>query len=135
MNYKSWKETQSLLSLSDYRKIYASIADLSNFDKSMAIHKLLINLSDVYLNPDYENDTMLTAKNGFRYSAECDAWAIGELAKVKNLLAELNELGVKSYNNESRVSDGESYFLGFLKMECVLRYRPLLANSWRIEIR
>lgn len=135
MKLQSWKETQTLLSLSDYRKFYASIAELPNGEKHSAIHNKLINLSRVILNPDYENDTMLTAKNGFTYSAECDSWAMSEFDKVDKLLAELNELGVKSYSTESRVSDGESYFLGFLKMECVLRYRALLANSWRVEKR
>jgi hypothetical protein len=51
------------------------------------------------------------------------------------MLDELNALGVKSYSSDSKVSDGESYFLGFLKMECVLRYRVLLAHSWRVEKR
>jgi hypothetical protein len=84
---------------------------------------------------DYENDTMLIAKNGNKYSAELDSFATSEFVKVKNLLDELNELGVKSYSSDSKVSDGESYFLGFLKMECVLRSRVLLAHSWRIEQR
>ncbi len=136
MNYKSWKETQILLSLSDYRKFYASIAELPNGEKSMAIHNKLINLSNIYLNYDYENDTLLTQKNSeWKYSAECDAFAMSEFDKTKKMLDELNALGVKSYNNESRVSDGESYFLGFLKMECVLRYRALLAHSYRVEQR
>ena len=136
MNYKSWKETQSLLSLSDYRKIYASIAELPNGEKSMAIHNKLINLSKIYLNYDFENDTLLTQKNSdWKYSAECDAFAMSEFDKTKKMLDELNALGVKSYSNESRVSDGESYFLGFLKMECSLRYRALLAHSYRVEQR
>jgi hypothetical protein len=79
---------------------------------------------------------MLSQKNSeWKYSAECDAFAMSEFVKVKNLLAELNELGVKSYSNDSKVSDGESYFLGFLKMECVLRNRVLLAHSYRVEKR
>jgi len=135
MKLKTWKETQILLSLSDYRKFYATIAELPNGEKHSAIHNKLINLSNVYLNYDYENDTMLIAKNGYDYSAECDSWAMSEFDKVSKMLDELNALGVKSYNNESRVSDGESYFLGFLKMECVLRYRALLANSYRVERR
>jgi hypothetical protein len=135
MKLKTWKETQILLSLSDYRKFYATIAELPIGEKHSAIHNKLINLSNVYLNYDYENDTMLIAKNGRSYSAELDSFATSEFVKVKNLLDELNALGVKSYSNEMRVSDGESYFLGFLKMECVLRSRVLLAHSWRIEQR
>jgi hypothetical protein len=135
MKLKTWKETQILLSLSDYRKFYATIAELPIGEKHSAIHNKLINLSNVYLNYDYENDTMLIAKNGHRYSAELDSFATSEFVKVKNLLDELNELGVKSYSNEMRVSDGETYFLGFLKMECVLRSRVLLAHSWRVEQR
>ena len=135
MKLKTWKETQILLSLSDYRKFYATIAELPIGEKHSAIHNKLINLSNVYLNYDYENDTMLIAKNGRSYSAELDSFATSEFVKVKNLLDELNALGVKSYSNEMRVSDGETYFLGFLKMECVLRSRVLLAHSWRIEQR
>jgi len=135
MKLKTWKETQILLSLSDYRKFYATIAELPIGEKHSAIHNKLINLSNVYLNYDYENDTMLIAKNGHKYSAELDSFATSEFVKVKNLLAELNELGVKSYSSDSKVSDGETYFLGFLKMECVLRSRVLLAHSWRVEQR
>jgi len=135
MKLKTWKETQILLSLSDYRKFYATIAELPIGEKHSAIHNKLINLSNVYLNYDYENDTMLIAKNGHKYSAELDSFATSEFVKVKNLLDELNELGVKSYSSDSKVSDGESYFLGFLKMECVLRSRVLLAHSWRVEQR
>ena len=135
MKINNWKSTQILLSLSDYRKFYATIAELPIGEKHSAIHNKLINLSNVYLNYDYENDTMLIAKNGHKYSAELDSFATSEFVKVKNLLDELNELGVKSYSNEMRVSDGETYFLGFLKMECVLRSRVLLAHSWRIEQR
>jgi len=135
MKLKIWKETQILLSLSDYRKFYATIAELPIGEKHSAIHNKLINLSNVYLNYDYENDTMLIAKNGRSYSAELDSFATSEFVKVKNLLDELNALGVKSYSNEMRVSDGETYFLAFLKMECVLRSRVLLAHSWRIEQR
>ena len=135
MKLKTWKEIQILLSLSDYRKFYATIAELPIGEKHSAIHNKLINLSNVYLNYDYENDTMLIAKNGHRYSAELDSFATSEFVKVKNLLDELNALGVKSYSNESKVSDGESYFLGFLKMECVLRTRVLTAHSYRVEQR
>ena len=135
MKLKTWKETQILLSLSDYRKFYATIAELPIGEKHSAIHNKLINLSNVYLNYDYENDTMLIAKNGRSYSAELDSFATSEFVKVKNLLDELNALGVKSYSSDSKVSDGESYFLGFLKMECVLRSRVLLAHSWRVEQR
>jgi len=136
MKINNWKSTQILLSLSDYRKFYATIAELPIGEKHSAIHNKLINLSRVILNPDYENDTMLSQKHWeWKYSAELDSFATSEFVKVKNLLAELNELGVKSYSSDSKVSDGESYFLGFLKMECVLRYRALLAHSYRIEQR
>jgi TFIIF-interacting CTD phosphatase-like protein len=136
MKLKTWKETQILLSLSDYRKFYATIAELPIGEKHSAIHNKLINLSSIYLNYDYENDTMLSQKNSeWKYSAECDAFAMSEFAKTKKMLAELDELGVPSYSNEMRVSDGETYFLAFLKMECVLRSRVLLAHSWRVEQR
>jgi hypothetical protein len=135
MKLKTWKQTQILLSLSDYRKFYATIAELPIGEKHSAIHNKLINLSNVYLNYDYENDTMLIAKNGNKYSAELDSFATSEFVKVKNLLDELNALGVKSYSSTSSVRDGENYFLGFLKMECVLRSRVLLAHSWRVEQR
>lgn len=136
MKINNWKSTQSLLSLSDYRKFYATIAELPSGEKHSAIHNLLINLSNVCLNPDHENDNFLIAKNGYRYSAEMDNWSIGELAKVKNLLAELKELGIPDYSNTNRRTwESETNFLAFLKMECTLRYRPLLANSWRVEQR
>jgi len=136
MKLKTWKSTQILLSLSDYRKFYASIAELPISEKHSLIHNKLIGLSTIYLNYDFENDTMLTQKNSeWKYSAECDAFAMSEFAKTKKMLAELDELGVPDYHNGMRVSDGETYFLGFLKMECVLRSRVLLAHSWRIEQR
>lgn len=136
MKLNTWKSTQILLSLSDYRKFYATIAELPYFEQHSAIHNKLIGLSTIYLNYDYENDTLLSQKNSdWKYSAECDAFAMSEFDKTKKMLDELNALGVKSYSNEMRVSDGESYFLGFLKMECVLRYRALLAHSWRVEQR
>jgi len=135
MEIKNWKQSQLLLSLSDYRKFYASLEELPFGERHSAIHNKLINLSTIYLNYDYENDTMLIAKNGYRYSAECDAFAMSEFDKTKKMLDELNALGVKSYSSTSSVRDGEDYFLGFLKMECVLRYRALLANSWRVEQR
>lgn len=135
MEIKNWKQTQELETLAEYKKFYAEIAEMDNFDRSNLIHKKLINLSNVYLNPDYENDNFAIAKNGYRYSLEMDKWVLAELEKAGNLLDELNALGVKSYSTESRVSDGESYFLGFLKMEVQIRYRPLLAASWRVETR
>jgi len=135
MEIKNWKQSQLLLSLSDYRKFYATIAELPIGEKHSAIHNKLINLSNIYLNYDYENDTMLIAKNGHNYSAECDAFAMSEFDKTKKMLDELNALGVKSYSSNSKVSDGESYFLGFLKMECVLRSRVLLAHSYRVKQR
>jgi len=135
MKLQTWKETQMLLSLSDYRKFYASIAELPDYEKHSVIHNKLINLSRVILN-HAEGDTLLPQKNSeWRYSAEMDSFAMSEFVKVKNLLAELRELGVPSYHNGMRVSDGETYFLAFLQMECVLRSRPLLAHSWRVEQR
>lgn len=133
MEIKNWKQTQELETLDEYKKFYASIAELPNGEKSMAIHKKLIELSRVWLNPDKENDTFAVAKNGWNYSLEMDKWVLVELEKAGNLLDELKD--VQSYSNEMRVQDGESYFLGFLKMEVQLRYRPLLAASWRVETR
>ena len=130
---KNWKQTQELETLDEYKKFYASIAELHFGEKSIAIHNKLINLSRVWLNPDYENDTFGIAKNGWDYSIEMDKWVLVELEKAKNLLAELKD--VESYSTEMSVRDGESYFLGFLKMEVQLRYRPLLAASWRVETR
>ena len=85
------------------------------------------------MNPDKENDTFAVAKNGYNYSLEMDKWVLVELEKAGKMLDELKD--VQSYSNEMRVQDGESYFLGFLKMEIQLRYRPLLAASWRVETR
>jgi len=136
MEIKNWKQTQLLLSLSDYRKFYASLEELPFGERHSAIHNKLIGLSTIYLNYDYENDTMLSQKNSdWKYSAECDAFAMSEFDKTKKMLDELNALGVKSYSSTSSVRDGEDYFLGFLKMECVLRYRCLLAHSYRVERR
>lgn len=133
MEMKNWKQTQELETLAQYKDFYASIAELPLGEKSMAIHNKLIDLSRVWLNPDRENDTFAIAKNGWDYSIEMDKWVLVELEKAKNLLDELKD--VESYNNYSRIQDGESYFLGFLKMEVILRYRPLLAASWRVETR
>jgi hypothetical protein len=135
MKIKNWKENQLLLSLSDYKKFYASLEELPYGERHSAIHHKLINLSQVWLNYDYENDTILIDKFGNKYSADLDVWAMTELAKTKAMLTELNALGVKSYSSTSSVRDGEDYFLGFLKMECVLRYRCLLAHSYRVEQR
>jgi len=133
MEIKNWKQTQELETLAEYKKFYAEIAELHFGEKAKLIHNKLINLSRIWLNPDRENDTFAIAKNGWDYSIEMDKWVLVELEKAKNLLAELKD--VESYSNEMSVRDGESYFLGFLKMEVQLRYRPLLAASWRVETR
>lgn len=134
---RNYKETQELLSVSEYLAIYREwvAQGISNYDLSKNVHNLLINLSNVYLNYDNSNDEFAIAKNGYRYSVSCDKWALVELAKVKSVLAELREMEIPEYQTEMRVWENEIYFLSFVKMMCVLRYRPLLAHSWRVEHR
>jgi len=136
LQIRNYKETQELLSVSEYLAIYREwvAQGLSNLDLSKNVHNLLINLSNVYLNWD-NSEPMLTDKNGRSYQPEMDKWAIAELEKVKSVLAELREMNVPDFQTSMRVWENEIYFLAFLEMECVLRYRPLLAHSWRVEYR
>lgn len=134
---RNYKETQELLSVSEYLAIYREwvAQGLSNYDLTMNAHKLLMTLSDVYLNYDNSNDEFATDRHGRTYSVSCDKWAIAELEKVKSVLAELREMNVPEFQTSMRLWESETNFLAFLKMECVLRYRPLLAHSWRAEYR
>lgn len=136
LQIRNYKETQELLSVSEYLAIYREwvAQGLSNFDLSKNVHNLLINLSNVYLNWDKDAE-MLRDKRGNLYQPEMDKWAIAELEKVKSVLAELREMNVPNFQTSMRVWENEIYFLAFLEMECVLRYRPLLAHSWRVEYR
>ena len=77
---------------------------------------------------------MLTDKNGRMYQPEMDKWAMSEFAKVKSLLAELREMNVPDFT-ASTIHQTETEFLSYLEMCLVLRYRPLLAHSWRVEYR
>lgn len=131
----TWKDNVSVLSVSDYRKIYADLsAEFELGELGSKIHNLLHPITDVYLNYDYENDHMLSQKNSeWKYSAECDAWSSNEFTKVKSVLAELREMEIPAYQSEMRIWESENNFLAYLKLVCVLRSRALLANSWRIE--
>ena len=137
MKINTWKSNVSVLSVSDYRKIYSAwSAEFERGELGSKIHNLLMPITDVYLNYDYENDTMLSQKNSeWKYSAECDAWAMSEFAKVKSVLAELREMEIPSHQNTNLVWENETNFLAFLKMCCVLRSRVLLAHSYRVEQR
>ena len=134
---RNYKETQELLSVSEYLAIYREwvAQGLSKYDLTMNAHKLLMTLSDVYLNYDNSNDEFAVDRHGKTYSVSCDKWAIAELDKVKSVLAELREMNVPEFQTSMRLWESETNFLAFLKMECVLRYRPLLAHSWRAEYR
>lgn len=136
MKINNYKENVSVLSVSVYRKLFAEMS--SQFERnelSSAIHKLVMPISEVYLNPDYENDNFLVAKNGFRYSVEMDNWGTTEFANVKSVLAELREMEIPKYESKNYVWENEINFLAFLKMCCVLRSRALTAHSWRVEQR
>lgn len=136
MKINNYKANVSVLSVSDYRKLYAEMSSqLSVGELSSAIHKLVMPITNVYLNPDYENDNFLVAKNGYRYSVEMDNWGTREFANVKSVLAELVEMDIPSHRNTDRTWESETNFLAFLKMCCVLRSRALLAHSYRVEQR
>lgn len=136
MKINNYKANVSVLSVSVYRKLYAEMSSqLERGELSSAIHKLVMPITDVYLNPDYENDNFLVAKNGYRYSVEMDNWGITEFANVKSVLAELDEMGIPNHENTNRIWESETNFLSFLKMCCVLRSRALLAHSYRVEQR
>jgi hypothetical protein len=136
MKINNWKENVSVLSLSDYRKIYAELS--SQFERgelNTKLSNLVMPITRVYLN-HAEGDTLLPQKNSdWKYSVEMDNWGTREFANVKNLLAELYEYKVPNYSNEMRTWESETNFLAFLKMCCVLRSRALLAHSYRVEQR
>lgn len=137
MKIRNYKETQELLSVSEYLTIYREwvAQGLERGELSSKVNNLLINLSNVYLNYDYDNDEFAIAKNGYPYSIDCDKWSAIEFDKVKSVLAELAEMKVPNFDIDKGGHKTETDFLSFLKMECNLRYRPLLANSWRREQR
>lgn len=133
---RNWKANVSLLSVADYSKIYRNLsAELERGDLFLALGKVLNPISDVVLNHDYDNDTILVARNGYNYSVELDNWGTAEFAKVKSVLAELREMKVPTYNNEMRIWESETNFLSALEMYCRLRSRALLAHSYRVESR
>ena len=136
MKIRNYKETQELLSVSEYLTIYREwvAQGLERGELSSKVHNLLINLSNVYHNWD-NSEPMLTDKHGRTYQPEMDKWSLAELEKVKLVLAELREMNVPEFDTAKGSYKTETDFLSFLKMECVLRYRPLLAASWRIEQR
>ena len=137
MERKNYKQTQELLSVSEYLAIYREwvAQGLERGELFTKVHNLLINLSNVYLNYDHANDEFATDKKGYQYSVSCDKWSLVELEKVKSVLAELREMNVPEFSTANGGYKTEMDFLSFLKMECVLRYRPLLAHSWRVEYR
>ena len=136
MKIRNYKETQELLSVSEYLTIYREwvAQGLERNELFSKVHNLLINLSNVYHNWD-NSEPMLTDKHGRTYQPEMDKWSLAELEKVKLVLAELREMNVPEFDTAKGSYKTETDFLSFLKMECVLRYRPLLAASWRIEQR
>jgi hypothetical protein len=137
MKINTWKSNVSVLSVSDYRKIYSAwSAEFERGELGSKIHNLIHPITDVYLNYDYEKDTMLSQKNSeWKYSVECDNWATSEFANVKSVLAELREMEIPSYQSGDLIWENETKFLGYLKMCCVLRSRALLAHSYRVEQR
>jgi hypothetical protein len=136
MKINNWKENVSVLSLSDYRKIYAELS--SQFERgelNTKLSNLVMPITNVYLN-HAESDTLLPQKNSdWKYSVQMDNWGTREFANVKNLLTELYEYKVPNYSNEMRTWESETNFLALLKMCCVLRSRALLAHSYRVEQR
>lgn len=136
MIIRNWKENVSLLSVTDYSKIYRNLsAELERGDLFLALGKVLHPISNVVLNHDYDTDTMLVARDGYNYSVELDNWTTAEFAKVKSVLAELREMKISTYNNKMRIWESETNFLSALEMYCRLRSRVLLAHSYRVESR
>jgi|APGre2960657404_1045060.scaffolds.fasta_scaffold141996_2 hypothetical protein len=137
MKFKNYKENTMVLdTIADYQKLYAELVANSNgnkLDLFHAVHNAIHPISSIYLNWD-NSEPMLTDKHGRMYQTEMDKWSIGEFAKVKSLLAELREMNVPQFSN-SGSHQTETEFLSYLEMCLVLRYRPLLANSWRVEQR
>lgn len=136
MKINTWKDNVSVLSVSDYRKIYSAwSAEFERGELSSKIHKLVMPITDVYLNYA-DSDTLLPQKNSeWNYSVECDNWATSEFANVKSVLAELREMEIPSHKNTNLVWETETNFLAFLQMCLVLRSRALLAHSYRVEKR
>lgn len=137
MKINTWKSNVSLLSVSEYANIYRSLsAQFERGELFLELGKVLNPISNVVLNYDYENDTMLSQKNSeWKYSLELDNWATSEFVKVKSVLAELREMKTPAYNNEMRIWENETNFLSALEMYCRLRSRVLLAHSYRVEQR
>ena len=138
MKIRNYKENQNLLSsVSEYLTIYRSLvaehAD-NKLSLSSAVHNLLMPITEVYLNWD-RSEPMLTDKNDRTYQPTLDAWATSEFEKSKSLLAEMREMRIPSFDTGKGGYKTETDFLSFLKMVVTLRYRPLLAHSWRIEYR
>lgn len=133
-NYK--ENTMVLDTIADYQKLYAELVANSNgvkLDLFHAVHNALHPICDTYLNWDKDAE-MLRDKRGNLYQPEMDKWAMAEFAKVKSLLAELREMNVPDFT-ASTIHQTETEFLSYLEMCLVLRYRPLLAHSWRVEYR
>ena len=137
MKIRNYKENTMVLdTIADYKKLYADLVAKSNgvkLDLFHAVHNAIHPLTSTYLNWD-NTEPMLTDKHGRNYQPEMDKWAIAELAKVKSLLAELREMNVPDFT-ASTIHQTETEFLSYLEMCLVLRYRPLLAHSWRVEYR
>lgn len=137
MQIKTYKENTMVLdTIADYQKLYAELVANSNGNKLglfHAVHNAISPISSVYLNWD-NNAEMLTDKHGRSYQPEMDKWAMAEFAKVKSLLAELRKMSIPQFSNAGSHKT-ETEFLSYLEMCLVLRYRPLLAHSWRVEQR
>lgn len=136
MKINTWKSNVSVLSVSDYRKIYSAwSAEFERGELGSKLHNLVHPITDVYLN-SADSDTMLPQKNSeWKYSVEMDNWATSEFVKVKSVLAELREMEIPSHQNTNLVWETETNFLSYLQMCLVLRSRSLLAHSWRVEQR
>lgn len=137
MKIRNYKENTMVLdTIADYQKLYAELVAKSNgvkLDLFHAVHNAIHPITSTYLNWD-NSEPMLTDKNGRMYQPEMDKWAMAEFAKVKSLLAELREMNVPDFT-ASTIHQTETEFLSYLEMCLVLRYRPLLAHSWRVEYR
>ena len=74
---RNYKETQELLSVSEYLAIYREwvASGLERGELYKKVHNLLINLSNVYLNWDKDAE-MLRDKRGNLYQPEMDKRAI-----------------------------------------------------------
>jgi len=135
---KNYTENVMVLdTIADYQKLYAELVANSNENKLglfHAVHNAIHPITSTYLNWD-NSELILTDKNGRSYQPEMDKWAMSEFAKVKSLLAELREMNVPRFDTAKGGYKTETDFLSYLEMCLVLRYRPLLAHSWRVEYR